>query len=68
MANPLSGPFASVGMPSTDVVVEPNQDLTLSEGPARSDPDDGPGTHYIDPSFRDDLLKIVNFEVKFSFR
>ena len=49
-------------------MVEPDQDLILSEGPARSDPEDGPSTHYIDPSFRDELQKIVNFEVKFSFR
>jgi len=55
VANPLPGPFASIGMPSTDVVVEPNQDPTLSEGPARSDPEDGPVTHYIDPFFRDEL-------------
>jgi len=68
MANPLLGPFASVGMPPTDVVVESDQDLTLSEGPARSGLEDGPGTHYIDPSFRNELRKIVNFEVKFSFR
>ena len=66
VVNPLPGPFTSVGMPSTDVVVEYDQDPTLSEGPARSDPEDGPGTHYIDPSFRDELQKIVNFEVNFS--
>jgi len=64
---PVSYPYP-VGMPSTDVVVEPDQDPTLSEGPARSDPEDGLGTHYIDPSFRDELRKIVNFDVKFSFR
>jgi len=68
VANPLPGAFASIGMPSTNVVVEPDQDPTLFEGPARFDPEDGPGTHYIDPSFHDELQKLVNFEVKFSFR
>jgi len=51
-----------------DVVEEPDQDPVLSEGPARSDPEDSPDTHYIDPSFQDELRKIINFEVKFSFR
>ena len=68
IANPLPGPFASIGMPPTDIVEEPNQDPTLSGGLARSFPEDGPDTHYIDPSFHDELGKIVNFEVKFSFR
>jgi len=52
----------------TDVVDEPDQDSVLSEGSARSDPEDGLDTHYIDYSFRDELRKIVNFEDKFSFR
>jgi len=68
VANPLPGPFASLGMPSTDIVEELDQDLVLSSGPARSNPKDGPGTHYIDPSFREELKKMVNFEVKFFFR
>jgi len=68
VANPLPGPFASVGMSPTDVVEEPEQDPAPSEGPARSNPKDGPGTHYIDPAFRNELRKIRNFEVKFSFR
>ena len=68
VTNPLPGQFASVGMPPTDVVEEPNQDPAPSEGPARSDPEDGPRTHYIDPAFRNELRKIINFEVKFSFR
>jgi len=68
VANPLPGPFASIGMSPTDVVEEPDQDSAPSEGPARSDPEDGPGTHYIDPSFRNELQKVINFEVKYSFR
>jgi len=52
----------------TDVVEEPDQDPAPSEGPARSDPEDRPGTHYIDPSFRNELQKVINFEVKYSFR
>ena len=68
VANPLPDPFASVGMPPMDVVEEPDQDPAPSEGPAWSDPEDGPGTHYIDPSFRNELRKVINFEVKFSFR
>ena len=68
VANPLPGPFASVGMSPTDVVEEPDQDPAPSDGPARSDPEDGPGTHYIDPSFRNELRKVINFEVKYSFR
>jgi len=68
VANPLPGPFASVGMPPTDVVEELDQYPAPSEGPARSDPEDGPGTHYIDPSFRSELRKVINFELKFSFR
>jgi len=55
-------------MPSTNIVEEQDQDLVLSNGPARSDLEDGPGTHYINPSFRDELKKMVNFEVKFSFK
>ena len=65
VANPLPEPFASVDMSPTDVVEEPNQDPALTGGPARSEPEDGPGTHYTDPSLRDELLKIVNFKVKF---
>ena len=68
VVEPLPWPFVSVGMLHTDVVEELDQDPVLSEGPARSNLEDGPGTHYIDPSFRDELRKIVNFEVKFSFR
>ena len=34
VANALPGSFAGIGMPSTDVVVELDQDPTLSEGPA----------------------------------
>jgi len=51
-----------------DIVEEPDQDPVLFSGPARSDSKDGPGTHYIDLSFRDELKKIINFEVKFSFK
>ena len=68
VANPLPGQFASVGMLQTDVVEEPDQDPTPSEGLARSGPEDGPRTHYVDPVFRNSLRKIRNFEVKFSFR
>ena len=53
-------------MPPTDVVEEPGQDPAPSEGPAGSDLEDGPGTHYID--FHNELRKVINFEVKFSFR
>ena len=67
VANPFPGPFASVGMPPTDVVEEPDRDPAPSEGPGRSDPEDGPRTHYIDPSFRNELRKVINFEVKLSF-
>jgi len=52
----------------TDVVEEPDQEPSPFEGPARSDPEDGPMTHYIDPAFHKELQKITNFEVKFSFR
>ena len=62
IANPLPGPFASIGMPSMDVVEAPDQDPILSSGPARFDLEVGPDTHYIDPSFRDELKKIVNFD------
>jgi len=65
ITNPLPGPSASVGMPSMDVGEELNQDPVLSSGPARTNPEDGPSTHCIDPSFRDELKRIVNFEVKF---
>ena len=68
IANPLLKQFASVGMPPTDIVEEPDQDPVLSGGIAQSDPEDGADTHCIDPSFRDGLKKIVNFEVNFSFK
>ena len=68
VANPLLGPFANVGMPSTNLVEELEQDLALSSSPTRPDPEDRPGTHYIDPSFQNELRKIINFEVKFSFK
>jgi len=45
-----------------DVVEAPDQDPILSSGPARFDLEVGPDTHYIDPSFRDELKKIVNFD------
>ena len=68
VTNPLPGPFTSIGMLPTDVVEEPDQEPSPFEGPARSDPEDGPMTHYIDPAFHKELQKITNFEVKFSFR
>ena len=34
----------------------------------RSYSEDRPNTHYIYPSFRNELRKIINFEVKFSFK
>ena len=51
VGNPLPRPFASVGMPPPDIVEEPNQDPILSNGLARSNLEDGPSTHYVDPSF-----------------
>jgi len=68
IANPLLGLFASVGMPPTDIVEELDQDPILSSGPAWSNSKDGPSTHYIDLSFHDTLKKIINYEVKFSFK
>jgi len=52
VANPLPQQFASIGILPIDVVEEPDQDPAPSKGPARSDPEDGPGTHYIDLAFR----------------
>jgi len=51
VAIPLPGPFVTVGVSPTNIVEEPNQDPVLSSSSARSDQEDGPGTHYIDPSF-----------------
>jgi len=48
----LRGPFASIGMLATDVDV-PELDPTLSGGFLRSDPEEAPGTHYINPTFCD---------------
>ena len=68
VANLVAGLFAIVSIPFTDIVEEPDQDLVLSSGLARSDPEDAPNTHYINPSFRGELKNIINFEVKFSFK
>jgi len=68
IANPLLGPFASKGMPTIDIVVEPDQDPILSNGPTRSDPYNRHGTHYIDPFFCYELKKIVDFEVRLCFK
>jgi len=68
IANPLLGPFASVGMPPIDTVEEPDQDPLLSSSLASFDLEDGPCTHYIDPSFYDKLKRIVYFKVIFSFK
>jgi len=65
---PLPEPFVSIGMSLTDIVDDLNHDPFLSSGFARSDLEDGLDTHYIDPSFRDKLKKIVNFEVRFLFK
>jgi len=51
VANPLPGPFASVGMPPIDTIEEPNQDPVLSSSLARSDLEDGLDIHYINPPF-----------------
>ena len=37
VANPLHGPFASIGMPATDIEDEPKQDPTPFSGSTRSD-------------------------------
>ena len=68
VANPLSGSFASVGMPPTDIVEELDQDPVLSSGSARFGPEDDPSIHYIDRSFRDGLKMIIDFQIKFSFK
>jgi len=52
----------------TDIVEEPDQDPVLSNSPTRCDLEDGPDTHYIEPSFCNELKKIVDFEVKSSFK
>ena len=51
IVNPLPRPFASGGMSPIDIVEEPDQDPVLCSGSAPSDQEDGPGTHYIAPSF-----------------
>ncbi|KAJ8437474.1 hypothetical protein Cgig2_002975 [Carnegiea gigantea] len=61
-ANPLSERFASVGVPPTNIVEESEQDLAPSSSPARSDPEDGPNSNYINSSFRDELKKIIEFK------
>jgi len=55
-------------MPSTDIVEELAQDPVISSGPSRSNPEDGFETHYINSSFHDELKKIIDCEVKFSFK
>lgn len=66
--NSLSMHFASVGMRPTNVVEELEQDLSPSSGPTRVDPEDGPNSHCINPSFPDELKKIIYFKVKLSFQ
>ena len=43
-------------------------DSTPSSGPSRYDSKDKPNTHYIDPSFHDNLKKISTFKLSFSFK
>lgn len=43
-------------------------DPTPSSGPAKFDIEDGPDTHYIDPSFRDELKRISKFKLNFVFK
>ena len=57
VTNSLPRTFASTSMSSTDIVEEPNQNPILSNGPTRSNPEDGTNNHYIDPSFCDELKR-----------
>ena len=67
VSNPLPWPFASIGISPTDIVQEPEVDLTPSSSPTRSYLKDEFGSDYINASFHDELKKIGGFEVKFSF-
>ena len=51
-----------------DIAYEPEHDPALSYDPSRSDPVDVPNTYYSNLFFCYELKKIVNFEVKFSFK
>ena len=55
-------------MSSIILVEEWEHNLAHSYSPARSDLEDGLDSHYINPFHCDELKKIINFEVKYSFQ
>jgi len=55
-------------MPLTIVVEEPEQDPNPSSGPARSNLEDGPDSHYISPLFHKEFKKVIDFKLKYFFR
>ena len=67
-ANTLLGPFPSIGMTPAIVDKESKQDPTPSSSHVRSDPEDGPDSYHINPSFYDEIKDILDFKVKFSFK
>ena len=68
VANPLPETFASISIPITDIVDVPKLDPIPYSGPAKSDPEYIPGSHYINSSFSGEVSKVTDFVVTFSFK
>ena len=68
IANLLPKPFAIIGVPTTNILHKLELRPTPSNNLARFDLEDGPGTHYNKLTTGDKVKKVIDFEVKFTFK